>query len=90
MNSKNWEIIGSDIKTLQELIDKLEVQKKKDEEQNDNSINTSNTIIDKNDNKTKNISNQVENNIEVNQINLIKKCKLVISEIKNKFFIFFL
>ena len=57
MNSKNWEIIGSDIKTLQELIDKLEVQKKKDEEQNDNSINTSNTIIDKNDNKTKNISN---------------------------------
>ena len=27
MNSKNWELIGSDIKTLQELIDKLEKQK---------------------------------------------------------------
>ena len=27
MNSKNWELIGSDIKTLQELIDKMEKQK---------------------------------------------------------------
>ena len=54
MNSKNWEIIGSDIKNLQELIDKLEVQKKKDEEQNTNA---------------KSISNSIENNIEVNQIN---------------------
>ena len=42
MNSKNWEIIGSDIKTLQELIDKLEVQKKKDDEQK--KTNTTNTI----------------------------------------------
>lgn len=31
MNSKDWDIIGSDIKALQELIDKLEVQKKKEE-----------------------------------------------------------
>ncbi len=27
MNSKNWELIGSDIKTMQELIDKMEKQK---------------------------------------------------------------
>ena len=44
MNSKNWEIIGSDIKSLQELIDKLEVQKKKDDEQKKtNTINTINS-----------------------------------------------
>ena len=39
MNSKNWEIIGSDIKALQELIDKLEIQKKKEDEQNNNNNN---------------------------------------------------
>ena len=45
MSSKNWEIIGSDIKYLQELIDKLEIQKKKEDEQknkkekNNNSTN---------------------------------------------------
>ena len=45
MNSKNWEIIGSDIKALQELIEKLEVQKKKDDEQKKtNTTNTTNSI----------------------------------------------
>ena len=48
MNSKNWEIIGSDIKSLQELIDKLEVQKKKDDEQKKtNTINTINSTDNK-------------------------------------------
>ena len=46
MNSKNWEIIGSDIKTLQELIDKLEVQKKKDDEQKKNNTNNTSNIIE--------------------------------------------
>ena len=34
MNSKNWELIGSDIKTLQELIDKMEKQKETEKEKN--------------------------------------------------------
>ena len=42
MNSKNWELIGSDIKALQELIDKLEVQKKKEEGQKNNTVSNSN------------------------------------------------
>ena len=46
MNSKNWEIIGSDIKSLQELIDKLEVQKKKDDEQKKNNINNTSNITE--------------------------------------------
>lgn len=46
MNSKNWEIMGSDIKTLQELIDKLEVQKKKDDEQKKNNTNNTSNIIE--------------------------------------------
>lgn len=46
MNLKNWEIIGSDIKTLQELIDKLEVQKKKDDEQKKNNINNTSNITE--------------------------------------------
>ena len=46
MNSKNWEIIGSDIKSLQELIDKLEVQKKKDDEQKKNNINNTRNITE--------------------------------------------
>ena len=48
MNSKNWEIIGSDIKTLQELIDKLEMQKKKeDEKKNNNENGTTNKVQNK-------------------------------------------
>ncbi len=42
MNSKNWELIGSDIKALQELIDKLEIQKKKEEGQKNNTVSNSN------------------------------------------------
>lgn len=53
MNSKNWEIIGSDIKTLQELIDKLEMQKKKEDEKKNNNINSVNntTSLTGNNNK---------------------------------------
>ena len=49
MNSKNWELIGSDINALQGLIDTLEVQHKKDKEKNkaDTNINN-NTIINDN------------------------------------------
>ena len=43
MNSKNWEIIGSDIKALQELINKLEIQNRK-ESKNFNNKDTNNTI----------------------------------------------
>ena len=46
MNSKNWEIMGSDIKALQELIDKLEVQKKKDDEQKKNNTNNTSNITE--------------------------------------------
>ena len=42
LNSKNWEIIGSDIKALQELIDKLEIQKKKEEGTKNNTVSSSN------------------------------------------------
>ena len=55
MNSKNWEIIGSDIKTLQELIDILEVQKKKDDEQNMNTVNINDMVT--NNNVTNNSNN---------------------------------
>ena len=53
MNSKNWEIIGSDIKTLQELIDKLEMQKKKEDEKKNININSVNntTSLTGNNNK---------------------------------------
>ena len=53
--NENWELIGSDIKTLQELINKLEVQKKNDDEQ-------------KNTNTT-NSSNLTENNVVENSTN---------------------
>ena len=58
MNSKNWELIGSDINALQGLIDTLEVQHKKDKEKNkaDTNINN-NTII--NDNTIQN--NAIDN-----------------------------
>ena len=46
MNSKNWEIIGSDIKALQEFIYKLEVQKNKDDEQKKNNINDTSNITE--------------------------------------------
>ena len=58
MNSKNWELIGSDINALQGLIDTLEEQHKKDKEKNkaDTNINN-NTII--NDNTIQN--NAIDN-----------------------------
>ena len=49
MNSKNWELIGTDIKSLQDLIDKLEAEKKKEDEQknkNATNINLTNSTID--------------------------------------------
>ena len=48
MNSKNWELIGSDINALQGLIDTLEVQHKKDKEKNkaDTNINNNTSIND--------------------------------------------
>lgn len=48
MNSKDWDIIGSDIKALQELIDKLESQKKKEDEQKNKTMTntTDNTVRD--------------------------------------------
>ena len=55
MNSKNWEIIGSDIKSLQELIDMLENQKK-NEEKNSNTKVTNNT------------NDSIDNNVVTNQI----------------------
>ena len=57
MNSGDWDIIGSDIKALQELIDTLEIEKKKEDEKNNKTI-TNNTTID-----TNNTLNIVENNI---------------------------
>lgn len=49
MNSKNWEIIGSDIKTLQELIDKLEVENKKEDKQKNTIITDTNSITNNNE-----------------------------------------
>ena len=48
MNSKNWELIGSDINALQGLIDTLEVQHKKDKEKNKayTNINNNTSIND--------------------------------------------
>lgn len=44
MNSKNWELIGSDINTLQELIDDLEQRQKKNaEDKNSSEKNTTDT-----------------------------------------------
>ena len=40
MKSSNWELMGSDIQKLQELIDKLERQKKEDTKENENTTNT--------------------------------------------------
>ena len=40
MNSKNWELMGSDIESLQELIDKLEAEKKKEDEQKNKNLTT--------------------------------------------------
>ena len=55
MSSKNWELIGSDIKTLQELIDTLEEEKKKEDEK---SNTTESNIINTMDN-----TNITENNV---------------------------
>ena len=56
MNSKDWELIGSDVKALQELIDKLEAEKKQEEKQK-NKANTTNTTVD--NNTTNNVVNAV-------------------------------
>ena len=57
MNSKNWDLMGSDIRALQELIDKLEAEKKKEDEQK-----SKNTIV--NDQINDSINNIIENTVE--------------------------
>ena len=65
MNSKNWELIGSDINALQELIDALEIQHKKDKEKNKED-NISNIIsMDNNDIDN---TNTIQQNIVQNVI----------------------
>lgn len=48
-NNSNWEMIGKDLKKLQELIDKLEVlqEEKKKEERNKINVNTNSIMSDK-------------------------------------------
>ena len=58
MNSRNWEIIGSDINYLQDLINKLEVEHKKDKEKTNN---ISNNIIE---NTTINVNSIQSNEVE--------------------------
>ena len=57
MNSKDWDIIGSDIKALQELIDKLEIQKKQEDEKKSRDVTNNNTIEENNN------TNVVENRV---------------------------
>lgn len=64
MESKDLELMGKDIKNLQELIKKLEVEKKKEEKQNAvNEAKTNNTITSNSINMTNSaISNSVKTN----------------------------
>jgi len=61
-NTDDWELIGKDIQKLQELIDKLEVMKKEDDEKNKQNTGFINNIIgstNKPEEKTNTITNEI-------------------------------